>query len=130
MKIHRSLKLLAAMTFLVSAVSLSYAQPQGPSQAQRNYDASVLYHNTLHQQQIIQKYGPPGARQPGNFGGYVHPFYGPGVYPPPGVYPAPGVVVAPGPAVVAPGPVVVAPGPVGYYSPGYVRGPGCVAVVP
>jgi hypothetical protein len=124
MKIHRSLKLLAAMTFLVSAVSLSYAQPQGPSQAQRNYDASVLYHNTLHQQQIMQKYGPPGARQPGNFGGYVHPFYGPGVYPPPGV------VVAPGPAVVAPGPVVVAPGPVGYYAPGYVRGPGCVAVVP
>jgi len=109
---------LAAMAFLVSAVSLSFAQPPGPSQAQKNFEASVIYNNTLHQQQIWQKYGPPGTRQPGNFGGYVHPYYGPGVYPPPG------------PAVVAPGPVVVAPGPVGYYGPGYVRGPGCVAVVP
>ena len=124
MKIQHSLKLLAAMAFLVSVVSLSFAQPRGPSQAQRNYDASVIYHNTLHQQQILQKYGPPGTRQPGNFGGYVHPYYGPGVYP------SPGVVVAPGPYVVAPGPAVIAPGPVGYYSPGYVRGPGCVAVIP
>ncbi len=95
-----------AMAFLLCAVSLTYAQQ--PNQAQKNYEASIIYHNTLHQQQIMQKNAqravpPPAA--PGNFGAYAHPYYGPGPY-----YAPP------------PGPVAVAPG--------YVRAPGCVAVVP
>jgi len=108
MKRFSGIKLFAAMLFLLGAVSLSSAQ-QPPNQAQKNFEASIIYHNTLHQQQIMQKNAsravpPPAA--PGNFGAYAHPYYGPGPY-----YAPP-------------------PGPVAPAAPGYVRAPGCVAVIP
>ncbi len=101
--VYRCLKPAAALLFLLAATSLSFAQQPGPkSQAQKNFEASVIYHNTLHQQQIYQKNMKErqrgayyGGYVPGNMGAYPQPYYGRPYYGPPRA-PAPGcVAVAP-----------------------------------